>query len=276
MDSVTVDGRRLRVHRAGVGTRLVYLHSELGEVGPIELHARLADAGFEVVAPELPGFGASEAVLEWHRIEDVVFDLRRILQVLGVDRALVVGSSLGGWLAAELAVWFPELVEGLVLLGPLGLRIEGALVFELFGSPRRVLVARMFPRGVDLATLLAPGLDGEGTEALLVHLFHAMEATARIGWNPYLHDPKLAGRLGLVRAPTVVAWGSDDGFLPRAHAEAYAERIPKARLEILEGAGHLPALECPERVVALVAAAWRSQGVRLGEPTVAAHDEEKG
>jgi pimeloyl-ACP methyl ester carboxylesterase len=254
MQLVEVDGVRSRLQRQGSGSPLVYLHSGFGEAGPLPVFGEFAGAGFEVFAPELPGFGRSDPPSGWHRVEDAVFHLRRILDVLGLERVTMVGSSLGGWLAAEVAVWFPERVGALVLLDSLGLRVEGAPVFEIFGSPQHEVWRRALPGGGDLPALIRPALeDGDDPNAVLVHLLHAMEAQARIGWNPYLHDPALARRLHLVGAPTLVVWGAEDGIVPLAHGEAYAAAIPGARLVVLDGCGHLPALERPAAVASLVA-----------------------
>jgi pimeloyl-ACP methyl ester carboxylesterase len=81
-----------------------------------------------------------------------------------------------------------------------------------------------------------------------------MSATAKIGWNPYLHNPKLRSRLRRVAAPTLVVGGAADGLLPRAHPVAYAEEIPGARLAVLEGAGHMVPLERPGEFASLVRA----------------------
>ncbi|WP_239394536.1 alpha/beta fold hydrolase [Frankia sp. CiP3] len=242
--------------RAGNGRPLVYLHSTFGEVGDLPLFAELAKAGFQVTAPELPGFGRSEPITSWQRIEDVVFTLRRILDNLGVGPAVFVGSSLGGWLTAEIAVWFPERVDALGLLAPLGLRVDGAPVFEIFGASDEELLSRALPHGRQkLPEYLAPAVadHGDDPSALLVHLFNAIGTTARIGWNPYLHDPALPARLPLVRTPTLVVWGEDDAILPRAHAAAYAAATG-GHLKVISGTGHLPALEQPREIAAELAA----------------------
>ncbi|MCK9896769.1 alpha/beta fold hydrolase [Frankia sp. AgB32] len=266
---IEVDGIGTRYVRLGQGVPLVYLHSPFGEVGALPVFGALAAAGFEVIAPELPGFGQSDPVTTWQNIADVVFTLRRILDRFEVDRAVLVGSSLGGWLAAELAVWFPERVGALALLAPLGLRIEGAPIFQIFGAEDDALLPRLLARPTDFPAHLAPALaaDGDATEvptdplALPLHLFRAMEATARLGWNPYLHDPRLRERLGQIEAPTVVIRGDRDGILPAAHAAAYVRAIPAARQVEIENCGHLPALEHPAEVaghVVSMSTAWRT------------------
>ncbi len=247
MQVVDVDGKKVRTFRTGHGRNLVYLHSGFGEGGPLELFHALAAKGFAVTAPLLPGFGGSDPANEWHRIEDVVFFLRRLFVALGVERPVLMGSSLGGWLAAELAIWFPEKVAGLVLVDAFGLRVEGHPIFEVFGSPPREVSRRAFPKGGDVVPFVRGVLEEpDAPDALRLHFFSALEATARIGWNPYLHDPKLLGRLGFVEAPTLVVWGADDGIVPVEHGRVFSESISGARLEVVEGCGHLPALEAPE------------------------------
>lgn len=254
MDTFVVGGKSARVWRGGEGRPLLYLHSGFGEAGALPFFAALAARGFSVVAPELPGFGRSDPAPDWHRIEDAVFHLRGAVDALTTEPPVVVGSSLGGWLAAELAVWFPERVAGLVLVDAVGLRIEGAPVFDLFAARQAELLQRVFPHGGDLLSMIAPAIEGSDDEnAVLLHFFHAMEATARIGWNPYLHDPKLLDRLPLITAPTLVVWGGDDTVVPLAHGEAYAKLIPGARLEVIDGCGHLPALERPDELAAVLA-----------------------
>jgi pimeloyl-ACP methyl ester carboxylesterase len=178
--------------------------------------------------------------------------MRRTIQLLSSGPAILVGSSLGGWLAAEVGVWFPELVSALVLIDPVGLRIDGSPIYNIFGTPgtdhQAELMARGNPHGVDTISPLIPAFadtDVPFEVGMMMHFARAMAATARIGWNPYLHDPRLMGRLSSVLAPTLVLWGADDGIVPRTHADAYVEGIPGAILEVIPHSGHTPVLDQP-------------------------------
>jgi pimeloyl-ACP methyl ester carboxylesterase len=255
METLSVDGRSVRVYSAGEGRPIVYFHSALGEVGPIALFTALKERGFAITAPELSGFGKSEAITDWDSIEDVVYYLRQVLDEAGVGRAIMAGSSLGGWLAAELAVWFPERVAGLVLLDAAGLRLEEAPLMDIFMATQDQSMAATNPRGVDLIAALQPGLeiDGDPEAAIMMHFLRAMDTVARVGYSPYLHDPKLRARLAQVKAPTLVLWGDQDGFIPLAYGEAYAAGIEGARLEVIADSGHLPALEQPIAVAEAIA-----------------------
>lgn len=242
------DGRKGRAYQVGEGTPLVYLHSIFGELGPVPIVEELAQLGYSVTAPEIPGFGESDPVLEWYHIADVAYSFRRIFETLEVERAVIVGSSLGGWLAAELAVWCPERVEALALLGALGLRMEEEPVFDLFNAGHRDTMSHAFPHGFDIRSVLAA--DQQVAD---IHQLKSLETLARIGWNPYLHDPALRSRLSLVSAPSLVLWGADDGVVPLAHAHKYAELLPGARIEIFPECGHVPALEMPKETTAVLA-----------------------
>jgi pimeloyl-ACP methyl ester carboxylesterase len=255
VETLSVDGKTIRIYSSGSGRPLVYLHSAFGEVGPIAVFKALEERGFAITAPELSGFGKSETITDWDSIEDVVYYLRRVLDEAGVGRAILVGSSIGGWLAAELAVWFPDRVAGLVLLDAAGLRLDEVPLMDLFMAPQDQAMAASNPRGVDLIAALQPGLEIEGDPeaAIMMHFLRAMDTVARIGYSPYLHDPKLQARLAQVKAPTLVLWGDQDGLIPLAYGEAYASGIEGAHLEVIADSGHLPALEQPLAVADAIA-----------------------
>lgn len=268
-DTLDVDGTSIRVYREGTPTEgsIVYLHSASGEVCSIPFFGLLAGAGYQIVVPELPGFGGSaEPSPPWRSIEDTIFHLRRTIELLTPEPAILVGSSLGGWLAAELAVWFPERVKAMVLIGSVGLRIEGAPIFNVFGTPgidhQTEMMNRANPHNADTFSPLFAAMadtDLPTDTAFLMHFARAMAGTARIGWNPYMHDPRLRGRLTGVKAPTLILHGADDGIVPRQHAETYASEIADATFELIPTSGHMPALDQPHVVADHVCAFLRGQ-----------------
>jgi pimeloyl-ACP methyl ester carboxylesterase len=251
-DVLVVDGLECTVGRVGSGEPCLYLHSEFAETAEHPALSRLADAGYEVVAPVLPGFEAG-VVPEWDELSHVVYWLGSLLDRLGLDGPItVVGSGLGGWLAAEIAVWFPRRVKGLVLIGASGLWVDGSPVAELFRGGLAALSPLVLGEGAWLEDLISPHVAD--LDAKRLHLLRALEATARIAWAPYFHDPKLLGRLVRVQCPTAVVWGVDDRVVPLAHGELYASAIPEATLTLVPDTGHLPLLEQPEAVVAALEA----------------------
>jgi len=241
----------------GGRTPLFYLHSANGEAAGLELLDLLA-AGRRVLAPVFPGFGSSEGIEHIEDIEDAAFHLLDLCDRLEIPSADFVGMSLGGWMAAELAVRWPERVRRMVLVNAVGLYVKGSPIGEIFGRPLDELAGDLFADPeFPLAMLMREmakfdkGLS-EVPFDLLRPVLQAQAVTAKLGWNPYLHDPKLRGRLGRITAPTLVVHASDDGIVPRSHAEAYVAGIPASRIAVLEKAAHLAAIERPVELSEMV------------------------
>jgi pimeloyl-ACP methyl ester carboxylesterase len=257
-DRIATGVGKIQVWRGGQGAPLVYLHSTLGE-GPGALVLEKLAGRYDVVAPQFPGFGESEGIDQIDDIEDAALHLLDLLDVLGLAAPAVVGTSLGGWLAAELAWRYPDRVSALVLVNPAGLHVDGAPIGEIFGRDPAELAADLFadqshPLAQVMQRMSELGQDklAEVPFELLRPTLQSLQATAKVAWNPYLHNPKLARRLGRVRASTLVVRGDRDRLIPAAHAEAYTRLIPGARLVGIDG-GHLVTLETPERVADLIA-----------------------
>jgi pimeloyl-ACP methyl ester carboxylesterase len=249
----------IEIRRGGGGgvCPLVYLHSAQGEGADMALLEELADAR-DVVAPVFPGFGASQGLEAIDDIEDASFHLLDVLDRLAFDQVDLVGLSLGGWMAAELATRWPDRVRRVVLVNAVGLYVEGAPITEIFGRPLDELAAELYADpDHPVAQMMRAMAQAEADLAtipfdLIRPMIQAQAATAKLGWNPYLHNPKLRGRLGRMSAPALVVHGRRDGIVPRAHAEAYAAGVPDARLVDLDGAAHMATVERPVEVAALV------------------------
>jgi len=250
----------VELHTGGEGgpAPLLYLHSAQGEGPGMALLEHLADSR-RVAVPLFPGFGSSEGLEHIDDIEDAAFHLLDVTERLGWTHCDVVGVSLGGWMAAELAVRWPERIRRLVLVNAVGLYVEGSPITEIFGRPFGELADDLFAdRDHPLAQLMRTVADTLEKDPAAIPFdvvrpfLEALAATAKVGWNPYLHDPKLLGRLHRIGAPTLVVHGVRDGIVPRPHAEAYAAGIPDAQLVDLDGAAHLAALERPDEVAKLV------------------------
>jgi pimeloyl-ACP methyl ester carboxylesterase len=249
----------VQLARIGSGDPIVYLHSAGGETGGEALEGLAAD--HTVYVPVFPGFGESEGLEHIDGMEDAVFHLLDVLDGLELAAPTVIGLSLGGWMAAELATRAPERVGRLVLVSPVGLRVEGAPVPDLFGRRPGELAEDLYADQSHPMAQMMHLLDdwvGDVTKmvdlpvGMLMPLVQSMAATAKLGWNPYLHNPKLPGRLRRITAPTLVVAGAADRFTPRAHPEAYAAGIAGARLAIIEGAGHMVPMERPAEFTAVV------------------------
>jgi pimeloyl-ACP methyl ester carboxylesterase len=248
-----VRGAQVRYRRGGDGTPLLYLHGEAEPLGWQPLHAALA-RHFDVIVPDHLGFGGSDRP-EWlEGMDDLVLHYVDVLDTLELDRVHLMGSSFGGWLAAEVAVLCPHRVDGLILVAALGLHVDGAPVRDTFMlTPEEH--ARLSVYDPALADrLLAPAADEVAARRQLEERLKGQATLALLAWQPLLHDPKLARRLNRIRARTLVVWGDDDRLVPGDHGRAYAEGIPGAKLEIVADCGHLPQYERPETVVTQVRA----------------------
>jgi pimeloyl-ACP methyl ester carboxylesterase len=250
---------KIQLFRAGRGDPLVYLHSTGGETTSAALE-ELADE-FEVFVPVFPGFGESEGIEQIDGMEDAVFHLLDLWELLDFDAPTVVGLSLGGWMAAELATRYPEKVGRMVLVNPVGLYLPEAPIEELFGRTPAELAEMMF---ADQSHPVAQAMHamaeftgdvGKFVEIpieMVLPIWKALGATARLAWDPYLHNPKLRGRLRRITSPTLVVAGAQDGLVPRAHAETYAAEIRDARLVVIENAAHWLPYEQPEILARLI------------------------
>jgi len=243
LEMVDVGGRPTQVLRGGRGPVFVYLHSALGETLWLPFLEQWARS-FTVIAPAHPGFGDSGGIEEIDSLEDMAFHYVELFDALGLDKAVVGGVSLGGWIAAEFAVRWPERVDKLWLSGAPGVWVEGEPLFDLFryGQDVRKLRQAMFhdPEGYQ-ATMLLKEPESLNEETL-VAVYRNLAALARLVWErPY--DPKLPARLPRVRCPTLLLWGESDRLVPLAYGREYQRWLPQAKLEVLPRCGHLPMFE---------------------------------
>ena len=236
-------GGRVHLLRGGVGEPVLFLHAAGGAAAWLPFHAQLAEAGFEVIAPDHPGFGQSDDFPEVEAIDDLVYHYLDVLDGLGLGSARphVVGASFGGWVAAELAVHSPQLIGSLTLLSAAGLRLPDHPVADVFLMPPAKLAAALFhdPPPAPAPPGNAPDLDA------IIAAYREATSLARFSWAPYLSDPKLERRLGRITAPTLVAAPSDDRLIPIAHAQRYAALISGASYAEVADCGHAMYFERP-------------------------------
>jgi pimeloyl-ACP methyl ester carboxylesterase len=248
-------GGRVHLLRSGAGEPVLFLHAAGGAGAWLPFHAQLAGAGFEVIAPDHPGFGQSDDFPEVEAIDDLVYHYLDVLDGLGLDRPHVVGASFGGWIAAEVAVHSPHLIGSLTLLSAAGLRLPGHPVADVFLMPPAKLAAALFhdpllvppPASAPPPPGAAPDLDA------IIAAYREATSLARFSWAPYLSDPKLERRLGRITAPTLVVAPSDDRLIPVAHARRYAALIGGADYAEVAECGHAMHVERPAEFAALVA-----------------------
>ena len=249
---VELDGGRVHLLRGGTGEPVLFLHAAGGAGSWLPFHEMLAARGFEVIAPDHPGFGKSDEFPEVEAIDDLVFHYLDVLDALGLDRPHVVGASFGGWIAAELALYLPQRVASLTLLSAAGLRLPEHPVTDLFLLPPARLPATLFHNPPPAAPVPPPGTPPD-LDAVIA-AYREATALARFSWVPFFSDPKLDRRLRRITAPTLVVAPSDDRVIPIEHAQRYAERIPNATYTEVPDCGHAMYFERPAEFTARVAA----------------------
>jgi pimeloyl-ACP methyl ester carboxylesterase len=224
--------------RGGSGTPLLFLH---GAGGPMTGAPFLDDLArhFTVYAPAHPGFGPGEGVENLDDILDFALYYLDFLDAVGIEKAHVVGHSLGGMLAAEIAALAPRAVNRLVLVCPAGLWLDQVPIPDFFTfSPEQMVRSALHdPKGPVGRTLLAQLLDPN----LMLESYRCLASAAKFLWP--MPDKGLRKRIHRVTMPTLVMWGASDGLIPTVYADAFHAAIPGSRVTILNGAGHLPMLE---------------------------------
>jgi pimeloyl-ACP methyl ester carboxylesterase len=240
-DFLTVRGVRTHVLKGGRGRPLLVLHPEFGANMWAPYHDALA-AHFHVLAPDHLGFGDSERPDWLDAIDDLVFHYVDLLDLLAIERVSIVGTSLGGWIAAAIAVAHPERVERLVLAAPAGIKVDGVPRYDFFANPLENTLQHLFHD----PTRAAQMLPAEYGPEVIVRGYREFTTLARLAWNPYLYDRKLQERLPRVRNPTLLVWGANDTILPSPHGEAFAALLPYATLKVLPACGHLVPFEHAE------------------------------
>lgn len=246
-ETLTVRGRRTRLLRGGTGQPLLYLHDTFNYAWT-PMHNDLAEH-YDVVCPMHPGCAGSTGFDDIEDMDDLVFYYLDVCATLGLVRPILLGTSLGGWLAAEWAVRYPEMLRALILVDAFGLRVPAAPATDLLRLDPAQMRAVLF---ADPAAAVAQELVPDTpTAAALEATLQARQVLARFAWQ-FPDNPRLGRYLYRVKTPTLIVWGAQDGVVSTAHAQAYLRGIAGAELVVLPRCGHLPHAEQPEALVRAV------------------------
>ena len=249
--TVEVNGFPCRVWTKGQGPKLGFLAGLGGLPRWLPFLDELAKTR-TVIAPSLPGYpGATgHAVLDSHL--DWVLAVRQLIDKAGLGGADLVGASVGGAFAAEMAAIFPAEVARLVLIAPFGLFDEAEPAADPWAQRKDKVAALMCADGGHWEAMVAVP-EGANSVEWPIEMTRASEAAARAFWP--LGATKLEKRLGLIVAPTLILWGDRDALLPPSYAKKFAAAINgTTRVETIAGAGHLAYLDRPEIVAKAVLA----------------------
>src|SRR5262250_3377347 len=221
---LTVHGVQLEIVERGQGQPILWLHGEEG-LEPGAPFLDLLAAHGSVLAPSHPGFGHSPDVASIDSVDDLSYLYLDLLAEKNLRDVIVVGASMGGWIAAEMAVKCSDRFSGLVLVAPLGIKVgdrETRDIPDIFALPPDEVVRLQYRDPARMALDYTKRSDDE-----LEVIARNRQATAQYVWEPYFHNPKLPQRLHRVDVPTLLLWGADDQFVSAGYyGAAYQRAIP--------------------------------------------------
>jgi pimeloyl-ACP methyl ester carboxylesterase len=244
---IDVGGVRVAYRRKGAGEPTLFLHGAGFTRMWLPLYEALSER-VDLIAPEHPGYGETE-MPEWlDRFEDLVIHYDELLDALELDQVHLIGYSLGGWIAAEFASFYPKRLSSLTLVTPAGLRIMGKPI----PNPVAMMPDQFFELIFNDKTNIDQVLPDFESFDEIVHSYGEGTTLARLAWNPQ-YNLKLERRLERVTCPSLVVKAENDRLIPGEMADRYAEVLPDSRVETIAGTGHALAVEQPERTADVIA-----------------------
>ncbi|MFI5376815.1 MAG: alpha/beta fold hydrolase [Candidatus Rokuibacteriota bacterium] len=252
MKALTVEtrkGTRCRVLEAGSGTPVVFLHGAGGLLAENPFLDRLA-ARYHVFAPELPGYGESTGEELLEDMLDFTLHGWDVVGALGLTRPHLVGHSMGGMIAAEMAAVAPNDLDRLVLVDAAGLWIEEHPIPDIFALLPGQLVELLFQDPDRGQALLTGGVDFSDMEAFKTFYLGQQRRLAMAGKILFpIPNRRVSKRLYRVTAKTLVLWGQADRLIVPVYAERWARLIPGATVQTIPDAGHMLPYEQPQAFV---------------------------
>ncbi len=243
-ETIRVYGTDVIVIRGGAGRPLLVLHEELGHPGWLNWHAALA-RDRTLLIPLHPGWGRTPRADWITNVRDLAGFYSMFVREQGLAPVDVIGFSLGGWVAAEMAACNPAQFRKMVLVAPAGVRPPDGEIMDVFVmmAPQQLVSTVLDPNNTpEFGNLYGGGQSPEQFEAFE----EARAETARLAWMPYMHNPSLPHLLrGIANLPTLLVWGRQDAVVPLSAGEAYERSIAGAKLVAFDRCGHRPEIEKP-------------------------------
>ena len=244
---IDVRGTGIHLRRGGSGEPMLFLHGASGVAGWIPTFQALSET-HDLMVPDHPMYGLSDEPDWLDSMDDLAMFYLDFLDQMDLNGVHLVGNSLGGWLAMEIAVRNSSRLKSLTLVGAAGIRIAGKPIADIFMMDPDDLVREIY---VDQS--IADNILGmELTEEQVDIQIRNRVATARLGWQPRLFNPNLRKWLHRIDVPTHVIWGDTDKIVDPVYAAEFGRIIAGSEVTMIEQAGHLPHVERPEPFVEAV------------------------
>jgi pimeloyl-ACP methyl ester carboxylesterase len=235
------------------GRHVVFFHGAVGPIGDETFLADLAAHGFRVFAPEWPGYGSSTGEEFLEDMLDFALHGWDVVDRLGLGDVVLIGHSMGGMIAAEMAALCPDRLDALVLVSPNGLWIEDKPIVDLFSLLPFQFAEVLFADAAAGAALLTDGVDFNDMDAL-GEFFVAN--SRRLGTAGKILFPipnrRLSKRLYRVTAPVLIAWGELDRYIDPAYAETWESLIDTSTVMRFPDAGHMVPFERAQELASAV------------------------
>jgi pimeloyl-ACP methyl ester carboxylesterase len=241
--TVTVGDTQVQMFSGGSGPDLLYLHGAGGNAGWQPFHEELART-HKVYAPSLPGFNGTPRPAWVSNITDLSHFIVYLTRELGLSQYVLVGSSMGGWVAAETAAMSHTQLKGLVLIGAVGIKPQKGEIAEIFMVGGETRLKLRFHDTSQVANYDQFAREMTPEEAATDH--SNREMASRLCWRPYMHNPSLPHYLKKVDTPALVVWGKQDAIVPVECAELYQQALGSASVKIIDNCGHSPQVEKPQ------------------------------
>lgn len=258
VDTTSFGGMEVTIIERGAGRPVLMLHGGAGVQSVGAFADRLAaEQPMRVLTPIHPGFNGTPRPEGLTTIQGLAEVYNGLLDVLNLDEVLVIGNSIGGWVAAEMAIAGSARVSEFLLVDAVGIEVPQHPVVDFFGLAFPEIAARSYYNPE--AFRIDPGALPPAAQAAMA----ANRATLKVyGGEPSMADPGLRPRLAGIAAPVLVVWGDSDRIADADYGRAFAAAIPGARFELLARTGHLPQLESPELLLPVVTAFAAPTGAR--------------
>lgn len=241
----TIAGCKTHIARSGKGPTILLLHGG-GGPGYLTAFAQKLSARYDVVVPEHPGFGLSDTPDWLDNVGDYANFYLDFLSYLGLTQVNLVGHSIGGWIAADLATRNTSALRSLTLMCPAGLHVPSVIQPDLFLWTREQRI-RNLVKSTAVAEAMLKMVPSD--EENLRQAKNAL-TLAKVAWQPRFYDPNLRKWLHRIDKPTMVLWGDSDAVIPPAHGPAFRDLIPGSVLEIIADCGHAMQVEKADETIA--------------------------
>jgi pimeloyl-ACP methyl ester carboxylesterase len=241
-------GLGLRIEQAGTGRTVLLLH---GGAGPMSVSGFAGDlARFKhVITPTHPGFAGTKRPDHMTSVKELARTYATLIERARLRDVLVIGFSIGGWIAAEMAALRPAGVAGFVLVDATGITVPGQTVLDIFSIAPSEIAS--FSYHTPDKYRIDPSKMTEQQMAGMKANFATLAVYSRAVNG---QDPDLRERLSTAQTPALIVWGESDRVVYPDYGRAYAAAFPKGRFELIAECGHMPQIEQPQRLRELIRA----------------------